>query len=242
MRNKSKKNNPLLGIKYFIEGIKLCTSQGFRRFIIIPIFINTIIFISTIYFSFNKLNSYAPENSTLSFLFWLFFIIVSLIFVITLFVTLSNLIASPFYGFLSEKILKKYNKINNNQNTNIIKITISSIKREIIKLLYFIPLLILNLIIFIIPVLNIITPITWFLTMIWILAIQFIDYAADNSNICFKDSIKIIKKYKLLTLVFGACVSFTITIPILNFFIPAAAVAGGTLLYIDLRDNFSSIN
>ena len=70
--------------------------------------------------------------------------------------------------------------------------------------------------------------------MSWILAVQYVDYTADNLRIDFKDMVKTLEQRKFTIISFGACVSFLILIKFLNLFIPAAACAGASILWQDL--------
>ena len=45
-------DNPISGIKYFFKGLQLIASPGIRRYVIIPLLINTTIFIAAIWFGF----------------------------------------------------------------------------------------------------------------------------------------------------------------------------------------------
>jgi CysZ protein len=69
----------------------------------------------------------------------------------------------------------------------------------------------------------------------WILAIQYIDYQADNEQVSLRRMLFLLKHSPLTVFGFGAAVSLALLIPGANLFVPAAAVAGGTALWLSIR-------
>ena len=94
------------------RGFNLITDTGLKRFIIIPLVINLFIFIVLSYFvlqlfgDFNAwLSGFLPE--WLNFLAYIFWVLVFVLFLLIYgysFTLITNLIAAPFYGLLSEKV------------------------------------------------------------------------------------------------------------------------------------------
>ena len=162
----------------------------------------------------------------------------SLVISSTIFIAFTNIIAAPFYGILAQKVELIYNdKLIDSENNikSYLKIIPKAMFREARKLLHYIPWLLITLIVFLIPITTAFTPIVWFISMSWLLAVQYIDYAADNQQISFKETLITLKTKPFTVLGFGLITSFLITIPGLNIFIPPAAVAGGTKLWLDLN-------
>lgn len=110
-----------------------------------------------------------------------------------------------------------------------------TLAREGRKLLYFLPWVLLCGLFLIFPFTWPLLPFAWWAVLTWILAIQYIDYEPDNQQIHFKDVLRILKKSPLTILGFGSIVSLAMMIPGANLFVPPAAVAGGTALWLSLQ-------
>lgn len=229
------------GLFFFWQGLRYLSLPELRRYIIWPIIINLILFIIIFggigwvllhYFT-GWLSGY--PHWVLLLLGWLLGIlyILAVLFVGIFTFTLStNIIASPFYGLLAEQTEKIISGKTDNLPFSLFKI----LKREIKKLLYFIPLFLLCLLFFIIPPLWPFLPFLIFFPLAWFIAVQYIDYCPDNQGIEFKAAIRNLKQQHLLTAVgFGSVVSIAMSIPFLNIFVPPAAVIGGTLLWLEVN-------
>ena len=114
-----------------------------------------------------------------------------------------------------------------------IKIIPRAVMSEALKLIYFILWVIPLLIISFIPVINIISPVLWILFSSWILSLEYIAYPMENHNIFFKETRAEVRKRRSLAFGFGAAAMVMTLIPIINFFVMPAAVAGATAMYVE---------
>ena len=103
------------------------------------------------------------------------------------------------------------------------------------KIAYFIPWLIILIILFLIPGINIISSILWFLFGCWFQSMQYFDYCADQNQKSFKDLKIFMYKNKFASISFGCGAMIVLMIPILNILVSPAAVIGATKLAIDLE-------
>ena len=103
-------NQPIAnsGAGYFIKGFELIRKKGIRRFVLIPLFVNLILFSFAFYRLFIELDTYMSMLddwlSWLSTFLWpiaLLFLLVMFSFIFSAF---ANWIAAPFNGLLSEKM------------------------------------------------------------------------------------------------------------------------------------------
>ena len=108
-----------------------------------------------------------------------------------------------------------------------------AIGRELAKLAYYLPRLLLLLVLSFIPGINLFAPIFWFLFGAWMMSIQYCDYPMDNNKVSFKDMLRLLKKQRLTSLGFGGLVQLGMMIPIVNFFLMPVAVIGATLYWIE---------
>ena len=238
------KNDLSDGFSYLFKGLMLLNTPGIRPFVIIPLLINIIIFSSVFavagyYFTegLDYLLSKLPE--WLSFLYW---VIMPLFASVVLFIVgytfniLANIIGAPFNGFLAEKIeehLQGERPVEKMGLTELIAIIPHSIQRELHKLSYYLPRLLLLILLTLIPGLNIIAPFMWFVMGAWMLAIQYSDFPMDNNNISFAEMKSLLKQNRLNSIGFGATVAIALSIPFVNFLVMPAAVAGATLMWVE---------
>jgi CysZ protein len=232
------RGNPLLGIRYFGRGFSLLSNKGLKRFVALPILINALLMTALIYLG----GGYLVEKiqwvidwlpSWLSWLYWLILPVAALTLIsITLyfFSAILNLIASPFNGLLSEAVETKVTGavIPDEAMGQLIARTL---QRELKKLGYFIPRYIGLLVISFIPVINVVSPVLWFIFGAWVLTLQYLDYALDNNGHSFDDLHKALKIQPLTTLGFGFVVALGFMIPVVNLFVMPAAVCGATLYW-----------
>lgn len=232
------RGNPLLGMSYFAQGLSLLKRKGLKRFVAIPILINTLLMSALIYYAggwlveqVDALVAWLP--SWLSWLYWLLVPVVAITLVsVTLyfFSAVVNLIASPFNGLLSEAVEVQV-KGDAIPDESLMSVIARTLPRELRKLAYFIPRYIILLIISFIPVVNVISPVLWFIFGAWVLTLQYLDYSLDNNGHSFADLHKALKLQPLTTLGFGFIVAIGFMIPILNLLVMPAAVCGATLYW-----------
>ena len=234
-------NSFMAGVDCFVEGLKLISRPKIRRFVILPALINIVIFtllpITEIHFLSNFvhwLNQYLP-----SWLSWLSDILATLLFLASLiifvfcFTTLANIIAGPFNGLLSEKVERQLPQASLATNLTLwqlIKALPKIITRALRMLWYYLPRLVACLILFWVPVVNVIAPVILFLFNAWMIAVMYVDFPSDNHNVSFPDMLLLLRQHAKLALGFGCPALFMTMIPIVNFIVMPAAVAGATVM------------
>ena len=232
------------GLDYMIRGFKLITDTGLKRFILIPLLINLFIFIALSYFvlqlfgDFNAwLSALLPEwLNFLAYMLWILLFIVFLIGYGYSFTLLTNLIAAPFYGLLSEKVEAKLTG-KTPTGESLWQMIPRTIGREIIKLCYLfgfgvLIFLALTLLAFI-PLVNVATPLLGFLWSSWLMAIQYVDYPADNHRISFTKLRQQLGSQRWASIGFGGWILLGSMAPIINIFIAPVAVTAGTLYWVE---------
>ena len=107
-------SNPVTGAGYFFRGLSLLNKPGVRRFVIIPLLINILIFAGLIWLSADKFGGFIDWMTPtlpdwllwLTWLLWLIFGLVAFIVLFFGFSILANLIGAPFNSYLSAAIEK----------------------------------------------------------------------------------------------------------------------------------------
>ena len=238
--------NLFKGLGHALKGIKLITQPGIRRFIIIPLSINVVLFSTAIYFLvtlFDQAIAYLmpqfPDwlswlESAISWILWPLFAVMIFFLVFYTFSFIANLIAAPFNSLLSEKVeaMLRGEPLSDSPSFPVWTTIKKSIGSEIGKLFYLLKWSVILLIISIIPVINVASPFLWILFGAWMLALEYLDYPMGNHGHYFKEINQQAVSKKTLSLGFGSGVFLLTSIPVVNFIAMPVAVAGATHLWV----------
>jgi CysZ protein len=237
------RGSPAQALSYFVEGAKIIVKPGFRRFILIPLLVNLIIFVFlsiAFYHSFKDVIDYILETlpSWLDWLIWLIWPLAAFLFLITYgysFNLITNFIAAPFFGILAEKVETHLTGIAPPEEPwgQLIPRTL---QREATKLFYFITrgllVLILILFCFFIPGVNIIGALIGAIWSCWCMAAQYSDYPADNHQFSFQQLRAQLHQEPLTSYSFGGLILLGSMIPFLNIIVTPIGVAGATVFWV----------
>ncbi len=234
-------NNPFCGARYLLQGIKLLLRPGLRRYVILPLLINILVFSLLIWVGISQftdlLNWMLPQDSWLSyleFLLWPLFAVAAILVTFYSFTILANLFAAPFNGLLAERVeLMLTGKLPANSEQSFMQSIWPALRSELIKLTYFLLRALPLLLLFVIPGVNLMAPILWFLFGVWYLALEYADYPMANSGLVFKDQRLQMKQMRLAAIGFGGSLTLLMMVPVLNFVAMPAAVAGATAMWCD---------
>jgi CysZ protein len=245
----SASNNPITGALYLFKGFGMITKPGLRRYVALPLLINITVFLGLGFLVFGWLDVLTEEfiatlPTWLQWLDWiseiLIFLTLSLVSFFT-FTLIANLISSPFNGPLSEAVERELTGIVKNDDgawhDSITELP-QVFADEGNKLFYSISRSLPFLLLFLIPVVNVIASAAWLIFGTWLMALQYMDYPLGNHKIRFKQQREVAARHRMLMMGFGGVVLAGSMIPIVNLFIIPAAVAGATALYVnELRDS-----
>lgn len=232
------------GAGYLARGARLLSHPTLRPFVLVPLALNILIFGSLIGVSFtfiddlmDRMLSRIPE--------WLYFIewILWPLIVLTaglitgyLFTTVALIIASPFNALLAEKAeeLVTGRPVQSLEGLGAALLGVPrGVLRELLKLLYYVPMALLALLLSFIPGVG---AVAWLLLGAWMMSIQFVDYPMDNHQRSFAQVKEAVRSRRLSSLGFGGVVALCASIPVVNFFVVPAAVVGATLLWCEELD------
>lgn len=233
------------GFHYFLQGWRLITLPGIRRFVILPLLTNIVIMGGAFWWLFAHLKIWIARLMTHvpHWLHWLDYLIWPLaVFSILLvsgyfFSTLTNIIASPFNGLLAEKLEQRLSAeplADNAGWLDLLADTPRILKREMQKLFYYLPRALVLLLLYLIPGFGqTLAPFLWLLFSAWMVAIQYCDYPFDNHKVKFPVMRQMLGRHRASTLTFGCIVNFCTLIPLLNLVIMPVAVCGATAMWVD---------
>ena len=244
----SDKNNLLgtavSGPSVILEGAKLLWHPSIRWLVLIPLLINIVLFTALTNAAGQWLGDWLDSMVSavpqwlhwLVWIIWLLFSILALVIYAFTFTLLANLIGSPFYGLIAERvILMECGSSPNSADISMMKIAWQSFVRQLQLLAYFIPRTIgvglLTILISFIPLLNLFAPVLAGGWAAWSLALQYFDYAADIDGVSFRQLIDQAGQKRWKSMGFGFAALAASAVPLLNLLALPAAVVGGTLLW-----------
>lgn len=233
----------LSGPQYLREGLRLILSPGLRLFVILPVTVNLLLFAGLIYLALRQFDGWVdtfmpslPEwLSFLEYLLWPLFVALVVLMVFFTFTLLANIIAAPFNGFLAEKVETVARGEDSSPPfswAELFAMLPRTLGREARKLTYFAPRALGLLVLSFIPVANIVAAPLWLLFGIWMMAVQYIDYPADNNKMSWADMMVWLRQRRWKSLSFGAVTYAALLVPGLNLLIMPAAVAGATVFWV----------
>ncbi len=239
--------SPFSGLECLREGATLLLHPQLRIFIIVPLAINFVLFLIATSFLIAQFSTaiawtlgWIPDwldflYDYLAWILWPLMIFSVLLVYGYSFGIITNLIAAPFNGLLAEKIEAHLT------NTPPPPEPLSSmiprtLGRELMKLWYFfsrgLVVVIGILILSFIPGLNILASVVGIVWGAWTMAIQYIDYPADNHQTRFKHLRDYLGDQGMNTFSFGGTVMLATMIPVVNIFAMPVAVAGATVFWV----------
>ncbi|MDE2234156.1 MAG: sulfate transporter CysZ [Gammaproteobacteria bacterium] len=234
------------GGSYLIRGFGCLLRPGVRRYVIIPLLLNTILFIGAIglagkFFEnwLQHLTSMLPGwLNWLPYLLWPVFVLVIALGLFYGFSLIANIVGSPFNAFLSARVEFLACGRQTDSGRGLIQDIYVSVRDELRRIFYILwrTLLIgtLGLLLLFLPVLNILAAFLWFAFTAWMLAMQYSDYPLSNQGVEFRAQTPMLKLHRSRLFGFGCATALCTLIPVVNFVVMPAAVAGATLLWMDL--------
>ena len=233
--------SPHFGGYYFLQGLKLIFKPGIKRYTLIPILLNIVLYVLLWWYAWGEIQAWVGAwlQSLSNNWSWLAYVLYPVIWLsmvlLTMytFVIMSLLLASPFFGFLTQALQNQWQgkQAERVSFREILLLVPRSISRELGKIMSFLPWLFAILLCYIIPGVNLFTGFFWVLFLSWFNLVQFADYIFDNNSISFNQMKVVLKQNKVLSLSFGFTVTIFMMVPLLNILVIPAAVAGAALMY-----------
>lgn len=241
----------LTGASYLKHGFSLIKSPGIRRYAVLPVLVNIIVFGLAIWFGLDLIGSlierFLPQSDSwwaqaMRGTVWLVAGAFSVLLLFFGFTTLANLIAAPFNGALSEAVERKLSG-DTAAPRNMGQILAGAprmVINEAGKALYFVlmgllawvtPLILTGLIPGVNLVGGVVSMLLSYVFLSWMHAVEYVDYPMSNHHQNFKAVRRTVKSRRALAFGFGLAVLGAMCIPVLNLFAMPAAVAGATRLW-----------
>ncbi len=234
----------IAGFSYLIRGFRLLREPGLRTYVVVPLAINVAVFASLIWFAAAEyahlVNWLLPEGhawwaEVAAVVVWIFFGAVIAVLLFFTFTFVANLIGAPFNDFLAEKVERRLARENQAppRSIHLLADFLPSILAELRHLLYYLMIAVPLLVLSIIPGLVVITAPLSLLFSAWMLALEYLSYPMGNHNRYFPEVRRWLRAHRMLGLGFGLAATLAAMIPLVNFLVMPAAVAGATALWVD---------
>lgn len=236
-------NNPLTGIGYFLQGLRLIFRPGLRRYMAIPLAINVTLFGGLVWLGASQFDALMvwlmPELPNwlqwLEWVFWILFATSTLLIFFFAFSLLANIVSAPFNSLLAEAVefhLTGQCPENAGGWKKMFAELVPTLLDELRKLFYLAAWSLPFLLLFLIPGLNLIAPFIWLGFSAWMLALEYADYPMGNHGLRPNEQKHRLGEKRLLVLGFGSAVTLATMTPVLNFLVMPAAVAGATAMWV----------
>ena len=228
-----------LGASCFLDGAKLARSRPLRRFVWAPLATSLVCvaLLLGVGYAWVADASAWVVGATPAWLSWLGRLVAVLLYVLGLFVAgwlvglIAVLVASPFLGALSAGAEREQFGTAPSYAPSVGAAVSGAVRREARKLRYHLPRLAAVFLLTLIPVVNVGAPLYWFVFGAWMLAVQFVDYAAENRGLDFAETLAVLRVNRAAALGFGAVVGVLLAIPFAALVVIPSAVCGGALLW-----------
>jgi len=234
-------------MRYFLSGYRALFTPGLRRWVLIPLLINTLLFVVLLGLAGAYVGALAnqilPQGwDWIRWLLWPIFAVTAAVFVFYTFTLFANLIGAPFNSKLAFELarLRGFKPPVDDTAHGIWAALRVGLSGELNKLLYYLRWLIPLILLSLIPILNLLAPIAWPLFGAWMMVVEYADYPLGNQGLDPPSQRRWLADRRIDALGFGACVLGATLIPIVNLAVMPAAVAGATLFWLDQGDTSST--
>jgi CysZ protein len=227
------------GVRAFLDGGRAARRPGMARYTWLPLLVSLVVIVAGLTLAFGYIGDLSRwlTGQLPGWLEFLRLILTPLLYLLGilagawLFAFLAVLLASPFLGDLSIAVERAEFGSGPEQPPSLWAGALSALGRELRKIGYHLPRLLVVFLVTLIPVINFLAPLVWFAFGAWTLAIQFCDYPVENRGRPFHDTVALLKRHRGAALGYGACATVAMAIPLVNFLLIPMVVAGGTILW-----------
>jgi len=232
----------VFGVRCLLRGFGLMWMPELRRWALMPMLLSVAVYVGLFWMAAGRIDSWvesAAESlpgwlSWLADVLWFVLWCLAILLMTFTFAITASLVASPFNGPLAartERVLT--GRLPPGAGGGVLMGLPRLVSQETGKLLYAVVGSIPFLLLFLVPVVDLVAPVLWFLWSGWVTALAFTDYALDANGLHFRDMRRLLGRRRGAAWGFGAATLFALTIPGLNIIAVPAAVCGGTVLWVE---------
>lgn len=231
--------NAATGFDCFLQGARLARARSLRRFVWAPMAISLLVIAALLALGYGAVETAVEWVVGLVpvWLDWLGGILAIMLYALGIVIAgwmfsfLAALLASPLLGFLSARAEREAFGEEPEHDENLTRAITGAVIREARKLAYHLPRMAGVFALTLIPVVNAAAPVFWLAFGAWMLAVQFVDYAAENRGLAFDDTVALLRANRGAALGFGAPIALLLAVPFAALVVIPVAVCGGALLW-----------
>lgn len=228
-----------VGLASFVAGVRLAYGKGFKRFVWAPMAVGLAAAAVLLFFAWRWAQAALGWATAWlpSWLEWLAALLAPLLALVGVVAAgwLSGLVAvvaaSPFLGILAAKAERAAFGDAPVVEEGFGAALANACRRELAKLRYHLPRLAALLLLALVPGANVAAPLLWLLVGAWLLALQFVDYAAENRGLPLAATRALLARHRAAALAFGGLATLALAVPLAAPFVIPAAVCGGVVLW-----------
>lgn len=237
------------------RGLALALSPGLRRWAIVPLLANLLVFGLLVAWLFGLATDLLDHTAAMArdaatgwlagvvdFLLdvlKLVFLGLLLFFALSLFSTLLHLVAAPFNGLLASRVEERVTGAAA-ADAPFARMARRAFVRSLQAARYWLlraaALALLSVVLALVPLVNAVVPALWFLFGAWMTAVAFFDYPADNRGVPFDAMLAALAARRLETMLFGGAVFALMVVPLVNLVAMPVAVCAATLMWLEKFD------
>ncbi len=230
----------MVGIRCFLTGLGLLARPGIRIYVLVPLLVNVTVFALLIWWSAQQLNEWVASVTAwlpdwldfLGGLIWVVFALTVMFALVFGFSIVANLIAAPFNGFLAAAVESHLSgEPVPDSGRSLAGEVVHGVARELRKFGYYLPRVLGLFLLSFVPFISPFAPLLWLLFTGWMMALQYIDYPMDNNGRSFVELRDSLQNNRIAALGFGLTILAAALVPIVNFVVMPAAVAGATVYW-----------
>lgn len=227
------------GLGYWLAGWRLMWRPGLRRFTLIPLAINALLFALAGWLLLSYADGWieALLPGWLDFLYWLLMpllLITLLVATYFSFTLVANLIAAPFNAILAARVeahLTGQPPVEG--GGSLLAEAGRALLEQGRRLGYLIAWSVPLFVLLFIPGLNLVAPVAWFLFSAWMMSLEYVDNPAGNHGLSFREQRQRLRRRPALTLGFGSLMTLMTMVPVANFFAMPVGVCGATRMWVE---------
>lgn len=232
------------GAGYVLKGLTLLREPVLRPWLVGPLLASLLIWAALAALVTGRANALVRYGAGhlpdwLDWLAWLIWPLLVLLFGVLAaygFAAVTALVAAPFYAALARRVeLLLDPGAPQPPPAPLLREIPRCLWAELRKLAYFAMLGVPLLISLWIPGVNVVTAPLWLLWGAWLLAVEYLDFAAGNHGHDFSSVRALARRTPVRAVGFGAIVLVLLAIPVVNLIAMPAAVMGATAWWVDLR-------
>jgi CysZ protein len=233
---------PLTGASYLLHGIRLILRPGLRRFAAAPFLISALAFAALVIWAAHSLEHWLGQLAQwlpgwlewLTWLAWPLFAASAVLLLVFAFSLVVNLIAAPFNALLAQAVLRDLNGENGRETSPAASAwrLAEEVANEVRKLWYIGWRAMVLLGLFLLPGVQLFAPLLWTGFSAWAVAFEYLDYPMSEEGLRLNKELDMLRQRRWLVMGFGVAVLGLTLVPVANFLVVPAAVAGGTALWV----------